>query len=73
MVFEPADTWPSFEGQSAGAAAAVVLRLPEAGGRVLATAAWDQYQLPYTILRPFNCVGIGEERASATSRCSAAT
>ena len=26
-------------------------------------AAWDQYQLPYTIVRPFNCVGIGESRA----------
>ena len=28
-----------------------------------AHAAWDQYQLPYTIVRPFNCVGIGEGRA----------
>ena len=28
-----------------------------------ARAAWDQYQLPYTIVRPFNCVGIGECRA----------
>ncbi len=28
-----------------------------------ARAAWDQYELPYTIVRPFNCVGIGEERA----------
>ncbi len=28
-----------------------------------ARAAWDQYRLPYTIVRPFNCVGIGESRA----------
>ncbi len=28
-----------------------------------AQAARDQYGLPYTILRPFNCVGIGESRA----------
>lgn len=28
-----------------------------------AKAAWDQYQLPFTIVRPFNCVGIGEGRA----------
>ena len=28
-----------------------------------AKAAWDQYQLPYTIVRPFNCVGVGEGRA----------
>ena len=28
-----------------------------------ARAAWDQHRLPYTIVRPFNCVGIGEARA----------
>ena len=28
-----------------------------------ARGAWEQYQLPYTIVRPFNCVGIGERRA----------
>ena len=28
-----------------------------------ARGAWEQYQLPYTIVRPFNCVGIGESRA----------
>ena len=25
--------------------------------------AWEQYKLPYTIIRPFNCVGTGEQRA----------
>jgi UDP-glucose 4-epimerase len=28
-----------------------------------AQGAWEQYRLPYTIVRPFNCVGIGEKRA----------
>ena len=28
-----------------------------------ARGAWEQYQLPYTIARPFNCLGIGECRA----------
>lgn len=28
-----------------------------------AQGAWEQYQLPYTIVRPFNCAGIGEKRA----------
>ena len=28
-----------------------------------ARGAFEQYQLPYTIVRPFNCVGIGEGRA----------
>jgi UDP-glucose 4-epimerase len=31
-----------------------------------ARAAWDQHGLPYTIVRPFNAVGIGELRESAT-------
>jgi UDP-glucose 4-epimerase len=26
-------------------------------------STWEQYALPYTIVRPFNCVGIGERRA----------
>lgn len=30
---------------------------------VWARAAWDQYKLPYTIVRPFNCVGAYENEA----------
>jgi nucleoside-diphosphate-sugar epimerase len=28
-----------------------------------AAGAWQQHKLPYTIARPFNCVGVGEKRA----------
>eukprot|EP01039_Chlorochromonas_danica_P009714 gene9714-10744_t len=28
-----------------------------------AKGAWEQHKLPYTIIRPFNCVGVGEKRA----------
>jgi len=28
-----------------------------------AQGAWEQYKLPYTILRPFNAIGTGEKRA----------
>jgi UDP-glucose 4-epimerase len=28
-----------------------------------AQGPWEQYHLPYTIVRPFNCAGIGEKRA----------
>src|SRR5580658_5650634 len=64
MVFESADSWPSYEGQERE----VPPPLSSYGFQKLAVeyfarAARDQYQLPYTIVRPFNCVGIGESRA----------
>jgi UDP-glucose 4-epimerase len=64
MVYESTDTWPSYEGQERK----VPPPLSSYGFQKLAVeyfarAAFDQYQLPFTILRPFNCVGIGERRA----------
>jgi UDP-glucose 4-epimerase len=64
MVFESADSWPSYEGQERE----VPPPLSSYGFQKLAVeyfarAARDQYQLPFTIVRPFNCVGIGESRA----------
>ncbi|MDT4926314.1 MAG: UDP-glucose 4-epimerase [Pseudonocardiales bacterium] len=64
MVFESTDHWPSAEGDERK----VPPPLSSYGFQKLAVeyfaiAAWDQYRLPYTILRPFNCVGIGESRA----------
>jgi UDP-glucose 4-epimerase len=66
MVFESASAWPSFEGQEHE----IPPPLSSYGFQKLAVeyfahAAHDQYGLPYTILRPFNCVGIGEVRAKA--------
>lgn len=64
MVFESTSTWPSLEGDERK----VPPPLSSYGFQKLAVeyfarAAWDQYKLPYTILRPFNCVGVGESRA----------
>jgi UDP-glucose 4-epimerase len=64
MVFESTTHWPSAEGDER----TVPPPLSSYGFQKLAVeyfarAAWDQYKLPYTILRPFNCVGIGESRA----------
>ena len=64
MVFESSDRWPSVEGDERR----VPPPLSSYGFQKLAVeyfaiAAWDQYKLPYTICRPFNCVGIGESRA----------
>jgi len=64
MVFESAREFPSQEGSE------LAIPPPESsyGFQKLATeffarAAWDQHQLPYVIIRPFNCVGVGEGRA----------
>jgi nucleoside-diphosphate-sugar epimerase len=64
MVFESTKKWPSVEGDE------IVIPPPmssygfqKLAVEYFAKAAWDQYKVPYTILRPFNCVGIGERRA----------
>ena len=64
MVFESATSWPSYEGQERE----IPPPLSSYGFQKLAVeyyakAAHHQYGLPYTIVRPFNCVGIGEGRA----------
>jgi UDP-glucose 4-epimerase len=64
MVFESATEWPSYEGQQRE----IPPPLSSYGFQKLAVeyfakAAWDQHKLPYTIIRPFNCVGVGEGRA----------
>jgi len=64
MVYESTDHWPSVEGDER----AVPPPHSSYGFQKLAVeyfarAAWDQHGLPYTILRPFNCVGTGEQRA----------
>jgi UDP-glucose 4-epimerase len=64
MVFESTDRWPSKEGDERR----IPPPLSSYGFQKLAVeyyarAAWDQHRLPYTIVRPFNCVGVGEGRA----------
>lgn len=64
MVYESTDHWPSREGDE--------LRIPppmssygfqKLAVEYFARAAESQHGLPYTIVRPFNCVGVGEGRA----------
>ena len=64
MVFESTSTYPTLEGEQ--------LRCPpplstygfqKLSCEYFAKGAWEQYKLPYTIIRPFNCIGIGEKRA----------
>jgi len=68
MVFESTNRWPSVEGDERR----VPPPMSSYGFQKLAVeyfarAAFDQHRLPFTILRPFNCVGIGEARALGDS------
>jgi nucleoside-diphosphate-sugar epimerase len=64
MVYESATHWPSAEGDEL----AIPPPVSSYGFQKLAVeywarAAYQQHHLPYTIVRPFNCVGTGEARA----------
>jgi UDP-glucose 4-epimerase len=64
MVFESTNRWPSIEGDERKVAPPLSsYGFQKLAVEYFARAAWDQYKLPYTIVRPFNCVGIGERRA----------
>jgi nucleoside-diphosphate-sugar epimerase len=65
MVFESTDRWPSVEGDERKVAPPLSsYGFQKLAVEYFARAAWNQYKIPYTILRPFNCVGIGERRAA---------
>jgi len=64
MVFESTTSWPSVEGDERKVAPPLSsYGFQKLAVEYFARAAWDQYKLPYTIVRPFNCVGVGEGRA----------
>ena len=64
MVFESTTKWPSFEGDERKIAPPLSsYGFQKLAVEYFARAAWDQYEIPFTIVRPFNCVGIGEKRA----------
>ena len=64
MVFESTEHWPSSEGDERKIAPPLSsYGFQKLAVEYFAKAAWDQYKLPYTIVRPFNCVGVGEMRA----------
>jgi len=64
MVYESTDHWPSAEGDERRIAPPrSSYGFQKLAVEYFARAAWDQYKLPYTIVRPFNCVGVGEGRA----------
>jgi nucleoside-diphosphate-sugar epimerase len=64
MVYENATVFPSPEGhERACPPPSSTYGFQKLACEYFARGAWEQYRLPYTICRPFNCVGIGERRA----------
>jgi UDP-glucose 4-epimerase len=64
MVFESATLFPTPEGaQITSPPPHSTYGFQKLACEYFARGAWEQYKLPYTIVRPFNCVGIGEGRA----------
>lgn len=64
MVFESATVFPTPEGaQITSPPPHSTYGFQKLACEYFARGAWEQYKLPYTIVRPFNCVGIGEGRA----------
>ncbi len=66
MVFESASRFPTEEGeQRRSPPPASTYGFQKLALECFCRGAYEQYGLPYTIARPFNCVGIGERRARA--------
>jgi UDP-glucose 4-epimerase len=62
MVFECATEWPTPEDHRCPPPDSTY-GFQKLACEYFAKGAWEQYKLPFTICRPFNCVGIGERRA----------
>jgi nucleoside-diphosphate-sugar epimerase len=64
MVFESASVFPTPEGaQLTSPPPRSTYGFQKLATEFYARGAHEQYELPFTIVRPFNCVGIGERRA----------
>jgi nucleoside-diphosphate-sugar epimerase len=64
MVFENASEWPTPEDALARIAApSSTYGFQKLACEYFAKGAHEQYGLPFTIVRPFNCAGVGERRA----------
>jgi nucleoside-diphosphate-sugar epimerase len=64
MVYESTDVFPTPEGAQLTSPPPIsTYGFQKLSSEYFAHGAYEQYEMPYTILRPFNCVGIGERRA----------
>ena len=64
MVFENTNIFPTPEGEQFNCPPpSSTYGFQKLSTEYFSKGAWEQYKLPYTIIRPFNCIGIGEKRA----------
>ena len=64
MVYECVSHYPSTEGDQKNCPPPLsTYGFQKLSCEYFTKGAWEQYKLPYTIIRPFNCVGTGEQRA----------
>jgi len=64
MVFESTTVFPTPEGEQFQCPPPLsTYGFQKLACEYFSKGAWEQYHLPYTIIRPFNCIGIGEKRA----------
>jgi nucleoside-diphosphate-sugar epimerase len=64
MVYESAAVFPTPEGAQLTSPPPIsTYGFQKLASEYFARGACEQHGLPYTILRPFNCVGVGERRA----------
>lgn len=64
MVFESSTKFPTPEGAELSSPPPLsTYGFQKLSLEFFAKGAFQQYGLPYTIVRPFNCIGIGEKRA----------
>ena len=64
MVFENTDIYPTPETEARRCPPpSSTYGFQKLACEYFAQGAWEQYKLPYTVIRPFNCVGTGEKRA----------
>jgi len=69
MVFESTTNYPTPEGdQFKSPPPLSTYGFQKLAVEYFTRGALEQYKLPYTIIRPFNCIGIGEKRAKGDSK-----
>lgn len=68
MVFENTELYPTPESEVLSSPPpSSTYGFQKLASEFFAKGAWEQYKLPFTIVRPFNCVGVGEEKALGDS------